>query len=235
MGDAGPTLVSPPPSMMLATHPTPHSMANAGLLSPPSSAVAISPMPTPGGNPPNMLGLHPPPFMLPPGPAPTAPTPTFPIAPLINGAIVFATPPRPISDADIDPSLRTPSVGSTETGSWLFIAGQHTNATSSNSFLHYTSPSLTCDAYEDSNKLVNIFGQAVGGIITFNKQQVQKLNQDYEDAKRQREDALEDVRHAREALAEQVDRSVILETLIQQVMNGTLSPSDLKIPNAASK
>ncbi|KAG5639902.1 hypothetical protein DXG03_002524, partial [Asterophora parasitica] len=77
----------------------------------------------------------------------------------------------------------------------------HSNAMSKNSFMHYTSPSLRHNAYNDSNKLVNIFGQAVGGIIEFNKQEVQKLNKNYKKVMRQKEDALEDACKAKEALA----------------------------------
>ncbi|KAG5640198.1 hypothetical protein DXG03_000598 [Asterophora parasitica] len=123
---------------------------------------------------------------------------------------------------------------SAETGSWLFIAEQHSNATSKNSFMHYTSPSLRHNAYNNSNKLVNTFSQAVGCIIKFNKQEVQKLNKKYKKVTRQKEDALEDACKAKEVLAQQVDKTVLLEAILQQIKDGILSASDANIPGATS-
>ncbi|KAG5633485.1 hypothetical protein H0H81_007376, partial [Sphagnurus paluster] len=108
-----------------------------------------------------------------------------------------------------------------ETNGWFFIAGQHPNASSNNSFLHYASPAMVEDAWAQTSTLINGFGGAVQGLLAFNKQQVQEqtvlMNEQYMEAKQQKEAAVV------EALEKQKEHSARLLSMIEQLRDGTLS------------
>lgn len=114
-----------------------------------------------------------------------------------------------------------------ETNGWFFIAGQHPNASSNNSFLHYASPAMVEDAWAQTSTLINGFGGAVQGLLAFNKQQVQEqtvlMNERYMEAKQQKEAAVVEARRTQEALEKQKEHSARLLSMIEQLRDGTLS------------
>ncbi|KAF8076428.1 hypothetical protein FPV67DRAFT_1664695 [Lyophyllum atratum] len=114
-----------------------------------------------------------------------------------------------------------------ETNSWLFVAGQHPHAASSNSFLHYESPNLLSDALMETNTLVNGFGNVVEALVLLNKKKVIELNNRYAQADKERTEAQEEARQARVALAEKDDQNILLTSIIQRIQSGTLQPHQI--------
>ncbi|KAG6911434.1 hypothetical protein DXG01_014508 [Tephrocybe rancida] len=95
-----------------------------------------------------------------------------------------------------------------ETGRWLFFAGQHSNATSTNTFFHY-----------GSNK----------SLILLNKKEAVNLNKQYADSEQCCQRAVQDAQLARQVLAECDSQADLMFDLLQKLQSGALESHE--IPN----
>ncbi|KAG6903989.1 hypothetical protein DXG01_013466 [Tephrocybe rancida] len=104
-----------------------------------------------------------------------------------------------------------------ETGCWLFIAGQHSTATSPNSFLHYSSPATLRDHYDDAVVLVNTFGSATSRMVAANRNTVGEVNEQLKDQQQKTRDAEAAAQAMAKQLADAADKNTLLMATIQRM------------------
>ncbi|KAF8068015.1 hypothetical protein FPV67DRAFT_1415989 [Lyophyllum atratum] len=111
---------------------------------------------------------------------------------------------------------------SAETNCWLFVAGQHSQAASSNSFYHYASPNLRRDAYPQTSELINNFGAVVEALLLLNKQKVIELNIRCGRMEREKMASEEEAKQVRAELAAKAEQAALLTSILERVRSGAL-------------
>ncbi|KAF8068963.1 hypothetical protein FPV67DRAFT_1448800 [Lyophyllum atratum] len=111
---------------------------------------------------------------------------------------------------------------SAETNCWLFVAGQHSQAASSNSFYHYASPNLRQDAYPQTSELVNNFGAVVEALLLLNKQKVIELNMRSGRMEREKMATEEEAKQVRAELAAKAEQAALLTSILERIADSNI-------------
>ncbi|KAG6914582.1 hypothetical protein DXG01_016465 [Tephrocybe rancida] len=104
-----------------------------------------------------------------------------------------------------------------KTGCWLFVAGQHSTATSPNSFLHYSSPATLRDHYDDAVNLINTFGSATSRMVAANRNTVGEVNEQLKEQQQKTCDAETAAQAMAKQLADAADKNTLLMATIQHM------------------
>lgn len=93
------------------------------------------------------------------------------------------------------------------------MGAQHPNA--SQPFLHYSSPKLRTDSLQETEDLVELFGQTVGHLINARRTDILEQSKKLVQAEKAAKSAADEARDARHALAEQSDQNAALVALLR--------------------